>query len=102
MTTDSSNASRVEPIRGALGATILGPRNQPIEVENPTSMAAPLTDSGTVPNLKYSFAAAHNRVLTGGWAREVTTRELPVAVGMAGGGKAVEARGAPPAAGPAR
>lgn len=75
---------QTEPVRGELGATILGPRNVAIEAENPTSMAAPLTDSGTVPNLKYPYAQAHNRVLTGGWAREITTRELPVAVDMAG------------------
>jgi oxalate decarboxylase len=73
-----------EPIRGDDGASILGPRNVPVEVENPSSFVALNTDAGTVPNLKYSFAAAHNRVLTGGWAREVTTRELPVAVEMAG------------------
>ncbi|RKQ86814.1 oxalate decarboxylase [Solirubrobacter pauli] len=75
---------QTEPVRGELGATILGPRNVAVEAENPTSMAAPLTDSGTVPNLKYPYAQAHNRVLTGGWAREITTRELPVAVDMAG------------------
>lgn len=80
----SANGTSHEPVRDGLGATILGPRNLPVETENPTSMAAPLTDSGTVPNLKFSFAQAHNRVLTGGWAREVTTRELPVAVEMAG------------------
>jgi oxalate decarboxylase len=45
---------------------------------------APRTDAGTIPNLKYSFAAAHNRVLSGGWAREVTARELPVATELAG------------------
>jgi len=73
-----------EPVRGSLGATILGPRNPAIEAENPTAMAAPLTDSGTVPNLKFPFAQAHNRVLSGGWAREVTTRELPVAEDLAG------------------
>jgi oxalate decarboxylase len=37
-----------------------------------------------VPNLKFSFAAARNRVLSGGWAREVTTRELPIATDIAG------------------
>ena len=50
----------------------------------PTTWAAPRTDSGTVPNLKYSFATAHNRLLPGGWAREVTTRELPIATELAG------------------
>ena len=37
------------------------------------------TDAGTVPNLKFPYALAHNRVLSGGWAREMTTRELPIA-----------------------
>jgi oxalate decarboxylase len=73
-----------QPIAGKDGATILGPRNLPVERENPDSVAAPRTDSGTVPNLKYSFSAAHNRLLPGGWAREVTTRELPIATELAG------------------
>jgi oxalate decarboxylase len=73
-----------EPIRGADGATILGPRNLQLELENPDLLAGPRTDSGTVANLKYSFAAAHNRLLPGGWAREVTVRELPIATKLAG------------------
>jgi oxalate decarboxylase len=55
-----------------------------LEGENPDQLAAPRTDSGTVPNLKFSFSAAHNRLLTGGWAREITVRELPVATELAG------------------
>ena len=47
----------------------MGPRNIPLELENPDQMASPYTDSGTVPNLKFSFAAARNRILPGGWAR---------------------------------
>src|SRR5271154_935000 len=72
------------PIRGDRGATILGPRNVPLERENPDQLASPYTDSGTIPNLKFSFAAARNRLLEGGWAREVTARELPVATTLAG------------------
>lgn len=53
-------------------------------MENPDQLASPYTDSGTIPNLKFSFAAARNRLLTGGWAREVTVRELPVATELAG------------------
>lgn len=68
-------------IRGDLGATVLGPNNEPIAAQNP---GAPPTDSGSLPNLKFSFSAAHNRLLTGGWAREVTVRELPVATTLAG------------------
>ena len=73
-----------QPIRGDLGASIIGPRNVPLERENPDQLAAPRTDSGTVPNLKFSFSAAHNRLLTAGWAREVTVRELPIATELAG------------------
>jgi oxalate decarboxylase len=44
----------------------------------------PDTDAGTVPNLRFSFADAHKRLEPGGWAREVTERELPVATSLAG------------------
>jgi oxalate decarboxylase len=43
-----------------------------------------MTDAGTIPNLKFSFANAHNRLELGGWSREVTVRELPVATTLAG------------------
>jgi len=72
------------PIRGDEGAPVMGPRNRPLQRENPDILVPPETDSGTIPNLKYSFDAAHNRVLSGGWAREVTVRELPVATELAG------------------
>jgi oxalate decarboxylase len=82
------NAARAlnepEPIDGDRGASILGPRNVPVESENRSLLASPRTDSGTVPNLKFPFAAARNRILSGGWAREVTARELPVAKDLAG------------------
>jgi oxalate decarboxylase len=73
-----------QPIRGDRGATILGPRNVPLERENPDLLASPSTDAGTIPNLKFSFAAARNRITLGGWGREVTARELPVATALAG------------------
>ena len=73
----------LEPIRDGLGAPILGPRNVPVESENPDLLASPYTDAGTIPNLKFSFAAARNRLAPGGWAREVTVRELPVATKLA-------------------
>jgi oxalate decarboxylase len=87
-TTDSNRASGTgdarEPIVGGRGASILGPRNIPIENANPDLLVPPYTDAGTVPNLKFPYAQARNRVLTGGWAREVTTRELPIATEIAG------------------
>jgi oxalate decarboxylase len=80
----SANDNGSEPIRGDRGASILGPRNVPLERENPDVMASPYTDAGTVPNLKFSYATARNRLAPGGWAREVTVRELPVATTIAG------------------
>src|SRR5271163_2821916 len=73
-----------QPIHNSRGASILGPRNVPLERENPDLLASPYTDSGTIPNLKFSFATARNRLLSGGWAREVTVRELPAATELAG------------------
>src|SRR5439155_20115452 len=73
-----------EPIVGNRGASILGPRNVPIERQNPDALIAPATDAGTVPNFKWPFALSHNRVLTGGFARETTTRELPISTEIAG------------------
>ena len=44
----------------------------------------PGTDAGSVPNLRFSFADAHPRLEEGGWSREVTQRELPIATALAG------------------
>jgi oxalate decarboxylase len=73
-----------QPIRDGVGATVLGPRNVARDRQNPDLLAAPATDHGTVPNLRFSFADAHNRLTDGGWAREVTQRELPIATTLAG------------------
>jgi oxalate decarboxylase len=62
----------------------MGPRNVPLEREDPDLLASPSTDDGTIPNLKFSFSNARNRLLTGGWSREVTQRELPISTTMAG------------------
>jgi oxalate decarboxylase len=80
----AGNGDAPEPIVGERGASILGPRNVPVELENPDLLASPYTDAGTIPNLKFPYAQARNRVLKGGWGREVNTRELPVAKDLAG------------------
>ena len=66
-----------QPIVGHLGADIAGPRNPEAEAQNPDILIPPLTDNGGIPNLKFPFAMAHNRLEDGGWAREVTIRECP-------------------------
>ena len=84
MSTHQQQHLMPEPISGDLGASILGPHNEPLERENPDLLRSPYTDAGTLPNLKFSFAAARTRLTRGGWGREVTTRELPVATTLAG------------------
>lgn len=65
-----------EPIRGSKGASILGPRNPEVENQNPDILLPPESDYGGIPNLKFPFAMAHMRLEDGGWAREVTQREM--------------------------
>jgi oxalate decarboxylase len=73
-----------QPQRGGDGASILGPRNEPLERENPDLLKSPSTDAEALPNLKFSFDAAHTRLTAGGWTRQVTVRELPIATTIAG------------------
>ena len=80
----SSGPAAPRPERGGKGADILGPRNQPRAAEEPFTLAPPATDHGTMPNLKWSFSDSHMRLEDGGWARQTTTRELPVSKAMAG------------------
>ena len=40
--------------------------------------------------MKFSFSDAHNRLCYGGWAREVTNRELPASHAVAGVNMALE------------
>ena len=61
-----------------------GPQNRPLAAENPDSEWSPSTDSGTVKPFKYSFSLARKRVMSGGWTRQVSVRELPVSTAMAG------------------
>lgn len=70
--TQTHEDNAVSTIRGETWATVLGPDNVAVGAQNP---GAPSTDSGSMPNLKFPFAAAHNRLLDGGWAREVTVRD---------------------------
>src|SRR5437870_3857395 len=75
---------RIEPIRGDLGASIIGPTNPEREGQNPDTLAPPQTDHGTLPNLRWSFADSHNHIAPGGWGRQTTIRELPVSTEIAG------------------
>ncbi|KAF8137295.1 putative oxalate decarboxylase/oxidase [Boletus edulis] len=80
-----------QPIRGKLGADILGPQNIPIQLENSNALAPPTTDSGSVANWKWPFALSHNRLQNGGWARNQNVDVLPVATAIAGVNMRLEA-----------
>jgi len=47
-------------------------------------IASPQTDYGTLDNLRRSFSDSHNHLEQGGWGRQVTIRELPIAKDVAG------------------
>ncbi|MEC0245602.1 oxalate decarboxylase family bicupin [Paenibacillus chitinolyticus] len=74
-----------QPIRAdGAGATDPGPRDILRDLENPNMLVPPATDAGLIPNMKFSFSDAHMQLNHGGWSREVTVRELPVAKTLAG------------------
>jgi len=73
-----------EPIRGSLGASLLGPQNAALQYESPDFLAPPSTDAGSVDNAKWPFAMSHNRLQTGGWARQQNVGVMPLATAMAG------------------
>ncbi|MEJ9210594.1 oxalate decarboxylase family bicupin [Bacillus smithii] len=73
------------PIRDdGAGATDFGPRDIMRDLENPDMLVPPATDSGTIPNLKFSFSDTNMQLNHGGWSREVTVRQLPIATTLAG------------------
>ncbi|KAK7690961.1 hypothetical protein QCA50_006064 [Cerrena zonata] len=83
--------STIAPMRGSLGASVLGPNNQPLNIQNPDLLAPPSTDQGTVGNAKWPFALSHNRLQTGGWARQQNAAVMPMATEMAGVNMRLEA-----------
>jgi oxalate decarboxylase len=73
-----------QPRRSGRGGSDPGPRNLMRDQQNPDLLAPPPTDHGTLPNLRFSFSDAHMRLTPGGWARQVTNRELAVSQTLAG------------------
>jgi oxalate decarboxylase len=73
-----------QPVRGNLGASIIGPRNREREEQNRDILAPPSTDHGTLANLRWPFADSHMHITPGGWGRQTTARELPISKDVAG------------------
>src|SRR5438132_5977903 len=82
--TPNAPAGTPQPTRPGRGGTDPGPRNVPIELQNPDIYVPPATDHGTVPNLKFPFSQSHMRLERGGWTRQVTERELGISKNIAG------------------
>lgn len=83
---------RIEPIRKTDGKGWIdhGPRNYSRDVENPDILVPPPSDNGTLSNLRFSFSDAHQRLEEGGWAREISNRELPISTDITGVNMALE------------
>src|SRR5258706_6024109 len=54
------------------------------ERKTPALLNPPATDSGTIQNLRFSFADANVGQTNGGWTRQVTQRELGISKTIAG------------------
>lgn len=74
-----------QPIRDdGAGGVDKGPRDIMRDLENPDMLVPPKTDAGLIPNLKFSFSDTHMTLNKGGWSREITVRDLPIAKTLAG------------------
>ncbi|WP_339241076.1 oxalate decarboxylase family bicupin [Paenibacillus sp. FSL R5-0517] len=74
-----------QPIRSdGAGGPDLGPRDVMRDIQNPDMLVPPATDNGLLPNLRMSFSDTHMQLNHGGWSREITVRDLPVATTLAG------------------
>lgn len=74
-----------QPIRkDGAGGLDLGPRDVLRDLQNPDMLVPPATDAGLLPNLRMSFSDTHMQLNDGGWSREITVRDLPIATTLAG------------------
>ncbi|XEC95757.1 oxalate decarboxylase family bicupin [Paenibacillus tarimensis] len=81
----TSTGNVPQPIRkDGAGWWDFGPRDITRDLQNPDMLVPPVTDAGTLPNLRFSFSDTYMQVNHGGWSREVTVRQLPVATTLAG------------------
>ncbi|KAF1990923.1 thermophilic glucose-6-phosphate isomerase [Aulographum hederae CBS 113979] len=59
------------------GAPFSGGTNKQIDIQNPDNLGAQSTDSGNVPNLKWSFSDSKTKLFFGGWTRTQVITDLP-------------------------
>src|ERR1700683_3221463 len=71
----------------------IGPDNAALHDLSPDSVLPPPTDHANVKPFKYPFTYSHKRIQGGGWARQVTIEDLPVAKSIAGVNRRLTAGG---------
>ncbi len=78
--------TRQEQLAGRQGknASDPGPENGSLLDENPDSNLPPFTDHGNPGPIWFSFDLVPKRVQAGGWTHQVTQRELPPSMDLAG------------------
>lgn len=82
---DTGKRNVPQPIRyDGAGGMDTGPRDIMRDMENPDMLVPPVTDAGLIPNLKFSFSDTSMTLNHGGWSREITARDLPIATTLAG------------------
>ncbi|WEW55482.1 cupin superfamily protein [Emydomyces testavorans] len=60
------------------GGPFSGATNHELDLQNPNALGASTdTDSGNVPNMKWSFSLSKMRLFQGGWVREQAITDLP-------------------------
>ncbi len=73
-----------EPAPSSASRSNPGPRDPALAGLNPSAFTPPPTDHGDLPAFKYPFSVEHTRVQDGGWARQVTVKDFPIAKSLAG------------------
>ncbi|EEP80706.1 conserved hypothetical protein [Uncinocarpus reesii 1704] len=67
------------------GAVLSGGTNHELDLQNPHTLGASTdTDSGLVPNIKWSFSLSRMKIFHGGWVREQAITDLPTSHDIAG------------------
>lgn len=61
-----------------------GPKNPIATSQALSSDLPPSTDRGDFQNFWFPFSRAHKRIQEGGWARQVTVRDLPISTTISG------------------
>jgi len=74
--------SAVEAI--PVSASDPGPKNPLADSQAPSSVTPPSTDRGDMSNFWFPFSRAQRRIEEGGWARQITVRDLPISKTIAG------------------